>query len=190
MSDNLIDEFLKSSQRIFSFLQNYGFELTDQERIGNRYACLYYSNSSINLKINFDSYSFEMGFDLKNNIYNQDVSLSDVIKFFKYEKILGFLSPQFSDKNKCKAVLKKVADFLLNHDDLFNADSSMWNSFFDTKKQEYNNDSIELIRSDIETAWRNKDYHKFLSTLDTVDKKSLSKYDIKRVEFCKKHLKK
>jgi len=110
----LLNNFKLLTKKNFTFLSTtYDFICTREEDKGTRYSEIVYENSKLKIKINFDAYSFEIGFYLSEAEANENLfSIGDLIGFYGVEKEIGFLAPQANTPERIEIAVSAIAEFL------------------------------------------------------------------------------
>lgn len=191
----LINNFEHLTKEIFAFLSSdYGFVCRQEERMGTRFSSIIYENEKEKIKINFDTYSFEIGFYLSENIVDAtEVSIGDLVKFYAVEKETGLLEPQASTVERLETTLHNIAEFLKKYAASFLQDErdEFQKIIVFMRANGINNVNklkLDLVRNKIEMAWKNKSYSEVISLYEPLEN-ILDKTELARLQYARKHSK-
>ena len=110
----LLSKFIEHTVGHLGFLEReFGFSCTEKEVVNQRYAVVIYQSDEVLIQMSFNSYSFEIGFEMSQRMLNaRKFLLGDLVRFYKEESNLGFVAPQASTPERLEKTISAIANFL------------------------------------------------------------------------------
>lgn len=195
----LLNNFELLTRKNFTFLSTmYGFICTQEEKMGTRFSTITYENKKLIIKINFNTYTFEIGFYLSENngrniATENTYSIGDLISFYGAEKEVGFLAPQASSIEHLEIALSVISLFLKKRATLLLAGNKKeFQKLIAFIKSKGSQNLIKLkldsAKSKVNEAWKNKRYADVVTFYEPL-KNHLGETELAQLQYAKKHLK-